>query len=56
MDFRLDGQSALYKQIVEQILFKIKNGELAPGAKLPTERELAHELGVARGTDRKSVV
>ncbi len=54
MDFRLDGQSALYKQIVEQILFKIKNGELAPGAKLPTERELAHELGVARGTVKKA--
>ena len=50
MEFKLDGQSALYKQIVEQILLKIKSGELPPGAKLPTERELARELGVARGT------
>ena len=54
MDFKLDGQSPLYKQIVEQILLKIKSGELPPGAKLPTERELAHELGVARGTVKKA--
>ncbi len=54
VDFKLDGQSPLYKQIVEQILLKIKSGELPPGAKLPTERELAHELGVARGTVKKA--
>lgn len=54
MDFKLDGQSALYKQIVEQILLKIKSGELPPGAKLPTERDLARELGVARGTVKKA--
>ena len=36
MEFKLDGQSALYRQIVEQVLLKIKNGELQPGAKLPT--------------------
>lgn len=54
MDFKLNGQNALYKQISEQILLKIKTGELAPGARLPTERDLAHTLGVARGTVKKA--
>lgn len=54
MDFKLDGDSPLYKQIVEQMLQKIKSGELPPGSRLPTERELARELSVARGTVKKA--
>ncbi|NCB05769.1 MAG: GntR family transcriptional regulator, partial [Clostridia bacterium] len=40
MEFHIDDQKPIYKQIVEQVLIQIKSGELAPGARLPTEREL----------------
>ena len=50
--FNLDMK--FLSRFVEPILLKIKSGELPPGAKLPTERELAHELGVARGTVKKA--
>lgn len=54
MEFHIDDQKPIYKQIVEQVLIQIKSGELAPGARLPTERELAQSLGVARGTVKKA--
>lgn len=54
MEFSIDDQKPIYKQIVEQVLIKIKTGVLAPGARLPTERELAQSLGVARGTVKKA--
>jgi GntR family transcriptional regulator len=38
------------KQIMERIVAGVSAGELLPGQKLPTERELAGSLGVARGT------
>ncbi len=39
-----------YRQIYESIRSDIENGTLAPQAKLPGIRELAHELGIARNT------
>lgn len=41
---------SIYQQLVDQIVRKIQNGELLAGQKLPTVRELADELGIARGT------
>jgi DNA-binding transcriptional regulator YhcF (GntR family) len=38
------------RQIIERIVAGVSAGELLPGQKLPTERELAGSLGVARGT------
>jgi len=40
----------LYLQIKAQLKEKIKNEILLPGEQLPTERELATELGVSRNT------
>ncbi len=40
----------LYHQIVQQIQRRIQSGALPPGAKLPTVRELAQQLGVTRLT------
>lgn len=40
----------LYLQIKEQIKQQIDRGILAPGEQLPTERELALDLGVSRNT------
>lgn len=53
---QLDFQSKkpIYQQIVEQILAQVKSGELHPGDKLPTERELAAQLDIARGTVKKA--
>ncbi len=53
---QLDFESAtpVYKQIVEQVLLAVKRGELRPGERLPTERELAASLQVARGTVKKA--
>lgn len=49
-----DQSRPIYKQIVEQMLLRIKRGELKPGDRLPTERQLAESLGVARGTVKKA--
>lgn len=40
----------IYVQVKSLILDKIKAGDYQPGAKLPTERELASDLGISRNT------
>jgi GntR family transcriptional regulator/MocR family aminotransferase len=53
LDIRLQrGQnsSPLHQQLVDQIRFQIVKGEVPPGARLPSTRNFARELGVSRGT------
>ncbi len=45
---------AKYRQIGEQLAEAIRSGAYAPGAKLPTERELAERFGVHRMTVRQA--
>lgn len=45
----------LYRQIVEQMLEKIRAGELLPGEKLPTESEIAQTFGVGRNSVREAM-
>ncbi|HNY37900.1 MAG TPA: GntR family transcriptional regulator, partial [Petrotogaceae bacterium] len=40
----------IYQQIVEKMRELIDNGDLRPGEKLPSTRELAEKLGVNRST------
>ncbi len=49
---KLEKKSGIpyYIQLKEQILKNITSGQWPPGFKLPTERELAGELGVSRNT------
>ena len=39
-----------YEQLRAQLLDAVRSGEIAPGAKLPTVRRLAEDLGLAPGT------
>jgi GntR family transcriptional repressor for pyruvate dehydrogenase complex len=45
----------LYEQIVQQIEGNILRGDLKPGDKLPSERELADQFGVSRTAVREAV-
>jgi GntR family transcriptional repressor for pyruvate dehydrogenase complex len=44
-----------YEQVVEQIQDGIRSGELKPGQRLPTERELGETFGVSRGVIREAL-
>lgn len=44
----------LYQQIVDGVCRAVRDGKLAPGEKLPTVRELADRMGLARGTIKRA--
>jgi GntR family transcriptional regulator len=52
MEFLLDIKSGVpfYRQIIEQIKFGISSGELGPGDRLPTVRQLAVNLSINPNT------
>lgn len=49
------GRVPLYRQVESELLRRIRDRELAPGQRLPTEPELAAEWGVNRLTIRQAV-
>lgn len=55
MIIHVDASSPLpvFEQMRSQIERLIASGQLRAGTKLPTIRQLAHDLGVARGTVNK---
>jgi GntR family transcriptional regulator len=44
----------VYVQVADHVTARIESGELAPGARLPAERDLATEYGVAYDTIRRA--
>lgn len=46
---------AVYRQVADKIRARIESGELAPGALLPSERELVEKLGVSRPTVQQAI-
>jgi GntR family transcriptional regulator len=45
----------LYEQAADYVAGQIEAGELAPGQKLPAERDLADEWGIAYQTVRRAM-
>lgn len=50
-----DGQR-LYQQVADQIRDRIRNGQFAPGSRLPGERDLAQQIGVSRPSLREGLI
>ena len=56
MMLQVDASAALpvYEQIREQVVRMVLAGTLAPGTRLPTIRQLANDLQLAKGTVAKA--
>jgi DNA-binding FadR family transcriptional regulator len=52
---RLIARSSLPREVFDQLATEIVDGEVEPGAALPSERELAETLGVNRGAVREGL-
>lgn len=54
----IDKNSSIpfHKQLQDLIISQIKSGELKPGAKIPSERELSDIYGVSRATSKNAVL
>jgi DNA-binding FadR family transcriptional regulator len=50
-----ERESSLAEEVFETILRRVIDGSLGPGARVPSERDLAAQLGVARVTVREAV-
>ena len=55
MSFQPIKTKKIYEEIVEQLKELITSGELKPGDKLPSEREMAESLGVSRASVREAL-
>jgi DNA-binding GntR family transcriptional regulator len=55
-EFRVDPNAPklVYVQVADHIAARITAGDLAPGARLPAERDLAADYGVAYDTIRRA--
>jgi GntR family transcriptional regulator len=49
------GRSYPYQQVAATIIRKIRDGELGPGDKLPSIRDIAAEYGITTATAQKVV-
>lgn len=56
MPFHKVEAKKLYIQIADQIVQHVRDGELPPGSKLPSERDLALQMGVSRPSVREALI
>ena len=52
----MSTDEAPFRRIANELTAKIRSGELAPGAKLPSIRELAAAYDVSTGTASRAMV
>jgi GntR family transcriptional regulator, sialic acid-inducible nan operon repressor len=45
----------LYQEVLDRLMDRIRSGEIAPGAQLPSERELMEQYGVGRPAIREAL-
>jgi GntR family transcriptional regulator, transcriptional repressor for pyruvate dehydrogenase complex len=55
VNFKAIRKSSAPEMVAEQILGQIQSGDLAPGDRLPPQRELAELLGVGRSSVREAI-
>jgi len=55
LNFKVINKKSTLEIIIHQIKSQIKKGILKPGEKLPSERELADQLGVSRASVREAI-
>jgi len=55
MNFKTIRKSSAPEMVAEQILSQINSGDLAPGDRLPPQRELSALLGVGRSSVREAI-
>lgn len=55
MVFETIRKSSAPEMVAEQIIERISGGELAPGTRLPSQRDLARLLGVGRSSVREAI-
>ena len=55
-DFTVDSPTPVYVRVADWIQSRINAGEFKSGARLPPERELARDCGVAYDTVRRAAV
>ena len=55
MSWNLDSERPIYTQIIERITLDIISGIYAPGARLPSVRDLAQNAGVNPNTMQKAL-
>ena len=50
-----DREGAAYRQLAGVLRKRISSGELAPGQRMPSEKDLHDEFGLARETVRRAI-
>lgn len=56
MKFKFDNNIPIYIQLVEQLKISIISGQLKPGERLPSVRELALQTGINPNTVQRGLV
>ena len=49
------NRSSVVQRVIDRLTEAIVSGELKPGDRIPTEMELAEQMGVARNSIREAV-
>ncbi|MFF5082216.1 GntR family transcriptional regulator [Actinoplanes sp. NPDC000266] len=50
-----DSEGAAYRQLAGMLRGRIRGGELVPGQRMPSEKDLHDEFGLARETIRRAL-